>query len=186
MLQPHARTTMRSLLLCGLASITISLAPSITAQEPSAPKLLNSGDVLEQLQGGWILRELETPAFEKSLRTEHAIMVVGGSFLSMEIHLAWDLRDGDEWIEGYFQSGTSRLWMDPTGDLMAKSMIGAATDEEYNLEIESPGKERRYKVSFFGQNEVELSVKDGPMFRFVRMRNDEAKVDLFGRKVKKS
>ena len=113
-------------------------------------------------------------------------MVVGGSFLSMEIHLAWDLRDGDEWIEGYFQSGTSRLWIDANGDLMAKSMIGAATDEEYNLELESPGKERRYQVSFFGRNEVELKVKEGPMFRFARMRNDETKVDLFGRKVKKS
>jgi hypothetical protein len=175
---------MRALLLCGLASITISLAPSITAQEPAATRAVSSKDVIELLQGGWVLRELEAPAFEKKLRQERAIMVVGGNFLSMEIHLAWDLRENDEWIDGYFQSGTSRLWMEPNGELMAKSMIGAATDEDYTLEFEAPGKERRYQVSFFGENEVTLRVQDGPMFRFVRMRNDESKVDFFGRKVK--
>jgi hypothetical protein len=111
-------------------------------------------------------------------------MVVGGNFLSMEIHLAWDLRENDEWIDGYFQSGISRLWMEPNGELMAKSMIGAATDEDSTLVLESPGKERRYQVSFFGENEVTLRIQDGPMFRFVRMRNDDSKVDFFGRKVK--
>ena len=111
-------------------------------------------------------------------------MVVGGSFLSMEVHLAWDLRDGDEWIDGYFQSGTSRLSMEPTGDLLAKAMIGASTDEEYTLQFESAGKERRYQVQFFGENEVTLTVQGGPMFRFVRMRNDKSTVDFFGRKTK--
>jgi hypothetical protein len=113
-------------------------------------------------------------------------MVVGGSFLSMEVHLAWDLRGGDEWIDGYFQSGTSRLSMEPNGDLLAKAMIGASTDEEYSLLIESLGKERRYQVSFFGENEVTLRIQDGPVFRFVRMLNDDSKVDLLGRKIKKS
>ena len=175
---------MRALLLCGLASITISLAPSITAQEPAATGSVSSEDVIEQLQGGWVLRELEAPAFEKKLRQERAIMVVGGSFLSMEIHLAWDLRAGDDWIDGYFQSGTSRLSMEPNGELLAKAMIGASTDEEYSLQFESPGKERRYQVRFFGANEVTLAVQDGPIFRFVRMRNDKSAVDFFGRTVK--
>ena len=177
---------MRALLLCGLASITISLAPSITAQEPAKSKAVTSKTIIERLQGGWVLRDLEAPSFEKDLRQERAIMVVGGSFLSMEVHLAWDLRGGDEWIDGYFQSGTSRLSMEPNGDLLAKAMIGASTDEEYSLLIESPGKERRYQVSFFGENEVTLRIQDGPVFRFVRMLNDDSKVDLLGRKIKKS
>ena len=177
---------MRALLFCGLASITISLAPSITAQEPTESKAVNNEETIERLQGGWVLRDLEAPSFEKNRRQERAIMVVGGSFLSMEIHLAWDLRAGDEWIDGYFQSGTSRLSMDPNGELLAKAMIGASTDEEYSLLIESPGKERRYQVSFFGENEVTLRIQDGPVFRFVRMLNDDSKVDLLGRKIKKS
>ena len=176
---------MRALLLCGLASLTISLAPSLTAQEPAEPKAVTAKSTIERLQGGWVLRDLEAPSFEKNLRQERAIMVVGGSFLSMEVHLAWDLRDGDEWIDGYFQSGTSRLSMESNGDLLAKAMIGASTDEEYSLQFESPGKERRYQVSFFGENEVTLRVQDGPMFRFARMRNDNSKVDILGRKIKK-
>ena len=175
---------MRSLLLCGLASITISLAPSITAQEPTEPKAVTSEEAIERLQGGWVLRDLEAPSFEKNRRQERAIMVVGGSFLSMEVHLAWDLRAGDEWVDGYFQSGTSRLSMEPNGELLAKAMIGASTDEEYSLQFESPGKERRYQVQFFGANEVTLTIQGGPMFRFVRMRNDSSTVGFFGRTVK--
>ena len=173
---------MRALILCGLASLTISLAPSITAQEPSGPSAVTSEEVIQQLQGGWLLRDLEAPNFDENLRQERAIMVVGGSFLSMEVHLAWDLREGDEWIDGFFQSGTSRIQMDPNGELFAKAMIGASTDDEYSLQFEPPGKERRYQVSFFGKNEVTLSVQDGPKFTFVRMRNDASKVDFFGRK----
>ena len=173
---------MRALLLCGFASITISLAPSITAQEPKGPSAVTSEEVIEQLQGGWLLRDLEAPNFDENLRQERAIMVVGGSFLSMEVHLAWDLREGDEWIDGFFQCGTSRLRMDSTGELVAKAMIGASTDEDYSLQFEPPGKERRYQVSFFGKNEVTLGIQDGPQFTFVRMRNDASKVDFFGRK----
>ena len=177
---------MRSLLFCGLASLIISLAPSITAQEPTPSSVTTGGVLLDQLQGGWVLKSLEAPNLEKNSRQERAIMVVGGSFLFIELHLAWDLHNNDEWVDGYFQSGTSRIWVEPSGELVAKAMIGAATDVDYSLELEPPGKERRYHVRFRGNNEVELRMEEGAVFRFVRMRDERAQTDLFGRPIEDS
>ena len=131
--------------------------------------------VIQQLQGGWLLRDLEAPNFDENLRQERAIMVVGGSFLSMEVHLAWDLREGDEWIDGFFQSGISRIWIERSNTLIARALIGVVTNEDYEIEIEPPGTERRYSVRFQEKNELILNMDDGPRLAFKRLQNSGAR-----------
>ena len=68
--------------------------------------------------------------------------------------------------------------------LVAKGLIGATTDEDYGLELEPPGKERRYRVRFYGKNELELALEDGPVFTFKRLQNGSARRDTSDRPAK--
>ena len=150
-----------------------------TGEDPTPEEVL-----LEQLQGGWVLREMDAPDLVENGRQEKAFMVIGGTFLAIELQLAWDVRDGDEWIDGYFQSGVSRIWFERSTVLVAKGLIGVTTDEDYGLELEPPGKERRYRVRFYGKNELELAREDGPVFTFKRLQNGSARRDTSDRPAK--
>lgn len=140
--------------------------------------------LLEKLQGGWVLREMDAPDIEEKDRQEKAFMVIGGTFLAIELQLAWGARDNDEWVDGYFQSGVSRLWVERSNVLVARGLIGATTDENYGIELEPPGKERRYRVRFYGKDELELTMEDGPRFTFKRLQNGVVRRDASGRPVK--
>ena len=111
-------------------------------------------------------------------------MVIGGNFLAIEIQLSWGAQDNDEWVDGYLQSGVSRIWFERSKVLVAKGLIGVTTDEDYVLEIEPPGKERRYKVRFYGNNELELTMEDGPRFVFKRLQNGSSRRDASGKSAK--
>lgn len=163
----------------GIAGASSSQAGGGQDVEPSPEDVL-----LEQLQGGWVLRELEAPDLDENARQEKAFMVIGGSFLAIEIQLSWGAHDNDEWVDGYFQSGVSRIWFERSKVLVAKGLIGVTTDEDYVLEIEPPGKERRYKVRFYGNNELELTMEDGPRFVFKRLQNGSSRRDASGKSAK--
>jgi hypothetical protein len=164
---------MRTLLICFVISLAINATPTIFAQGPDeapTPEEL----LLEQLQGGWVMRELEAPNLDVNTREERAFMVIGGNFLAIDLQIAWDARDGDEWIDGYFQSGISRIWFERSKVLVARGLIGVTTGDDYGIDIEPPGKERRYRIQFFGKNELELAMDDGPRFLFKRLLNGGA------------
>jgi len=139
-------------------------------EDPETPPTKEE-EVLAQLQGAWVLRELDSPDFLEQRRQEKAFMVIGGTFLAIDIQLAWDAREGDEWIDGFFQSGISRIWVERSNTLIARGLIGVTTDEDYGLEIEPPGKERRYSVRFQEKNELVLNMEDGPRLAFKRLQN---------------
>jgi len=152
--------------VAGSAAVTSAQGVGDPETPPTAEE-----DVLAQLQGAWILRELDSPDFIDQRRQEKAFMVIGGSFLAIDIQLAWDAKEGDEWIDGFFQSGISRIWVERSNTLIARGLIGVTTDEDYGLEIEPPGKERRYSVRFQQKNELVLNMEDGPRFSFKRLQN---------------
>jgi len=147
-----------------------TLASAQGAEDPVTPPTAEE-DILAQLQGAWVLRELDSPDFREQRRQEKAFMVIGGTFLAIDIQLAWDAKEGDEWINGFFQSGISRIWVERSNILIARGLIGVTTDEDYGLEIESPGRERRYTVRFQEKNELVLNMEDGPRFAFKRLQN---------------
>lgn len=146
------------------------LASAQGAEDPVTPPTAEE-DMLAQLQGAWVLRDLDSPDFIEQRRQEKAFMVIGGTFLAIDIQLAWDAKEGDEWINGFFQSGISRIWVERSNILIARGLIGVTTDEDYGLEIESPGKERRYTVRLQENNELVLNMEDGPRFAFKRLQN---------------
>ena len=49
------------------------------------------------------------------------------------------------------------------------------TDEDYTLQIEPSGQDRRYSVRFQEKNELILNMDDGPRFVFHRLYNGSAK-----------
>ena len=168
----------RELLASSAALAATSAAASAASTQEGAeqePAPSPEEELLEKLQGGWVLRDLDAPDLDDKRRQEKAYMVIGGTFLAIELQLAWGAGDNDEWIDGFFQSGVSRIWLERSNVLVARGLIGAATDEEYGLELEPPGKERRYKLRFSGKNELSLTMEDGPQFFFKRLQNSAAK-----------
>ena len=172
------------------SSAALAATGGVASGDPAQDEAAHAADpspedvLLEQLQGGWILRELEAPDLDENTRQQKAFMVIGGGFLAIELQIAWGARDEDEWIDGYFQSGVSRIWFERSTVLVAKELIGVTTNEEYELEIEPPGKERRYRVRFHGKNELELAMEDGPTFSFKRLQNGSTRRDPSGRLIK--
>ena len=142
-------------------------------EDPETP-LSKEEEVLAKLQGAWVLRELDSPDFPRQRRQERAFMVVGGTFLAIDIKLAWDAQEGDEWVDGFFQSGVSRIWIERSNTLIARALIGVMTNEDYEIEIEPPGTERRYSVRFQEDDELVLNMDDGPRLAFKRLQNSGA------------
>ena len=64
-------------------------------------------------------------------------------------------------------------WDSFLGALPGREVEEACPREIYRhwLEIESPGKERRYTVRFQEKNELVLNMEDGPRFAFKRLQN---------------
>jgi hypothetical protein len=157
--------------LAATAGVAAGALPQTEAAQDE--ELSPEAALLKKLQGGWALRELDVPNLDENGRKEKAFMVIGGNFLAIELQLSWDAHVDDEWVDGFFQSGVSRIWLERSKVLVAKSLIGVTTGENYGLEIEPPGKERRYRVHFFGKNELELAMVDGPRFLFKRLLNGD-------------
>ena len=150
------------------------VAHAQSGEDPETP-LTPEEETLAKLQGAWTLRELDSPEFTKQRRQERAFMVIGGTFLAIDIKLAWDAQEGDEWIDGFFQSGISRIWIERSNTLIARALIGVVTNEDYEIEIEPPGTERRYSVRFQEKNELILNMEDGPRLAFKRLQNSGAR-----------
>ncbi len=180
-------TLSRRHLIASSAAFAAGAAPLINAQdggdEDVIKELSAEEELLERLQGGWALRELDTPDFSDRGRKERAFMVIGGTFLSIDVQLLWDSQEGDEWVKGFFQSGVSRIWIERSNTLVSRSMMGVITDEDYTLQIEPSGEDRRYSVRFQEKNDLILNMEDGPRFVFRRLYNGSAKGNAAGRRV---
>ena len=171
----------RDLIASSAALVAASGAANAQGPEQAGGEATPESELLERLQGAWVLRELDSPNFDDRRRKDKAFMVIGGTFLAIDIQLSWDAREGDEWIDGFFQSGISRIWVERSNTLIARGLIGVTTDEDYSLEIEPPGKERRYSVRFREKNELVLNMEDGPRFSFKRLQNGGARHSASGR-----
>ena len=171
-------TLSRRDLIASSAAFAAGAATLASAQDEGGGEITKAPtaeeELLERLQGGWALRELDTPDFTDKGRKERAFMVVGGTFLSIDLQLLWDAREGDEWVKGFFQSGVSRIWIERSNTLVARSLMAVITDEDYTLQIEPAGQDRRYSIRFQEKNELILNMEDGPRFAFRRLHNGSA------------
>jgi hypothetical protein len=122
---------------------------------------------LRDMQGGWQLVAFRSPLLQDEGRQEVAYLLVGGEFLSIEIHMAYFDQAGVE-ERSFIQTGTYRLNFNTDEDLTAMLLIGTLKSEEGYTVPQFPGDISVYGVEF-SKGSLILTRDDGTRFTFERV-----------------
>ena len=119
---------------------------------------------LRRLQGAWQLTEYTSMSFHDLGRQEVAFLLVGGEFLTIEVHMGFFDDEGtmDAWL---VQTGTYRLNFNQHGELMALRLIGSMDDGQGYSAPQTPGEISVYKVEI-SNGVLTLINEESSRFRF--------------------
>lgn len=134
----------------------------------------------KELQGAWRLVEFHAPTLYPQARKDVGYCLFAGSSMSLEMHLGW-MSDAVNVEAKTFQSGTHNFDLDDQGFLRTSSLIGAFVNRVGELQFESPGTSRTYKVTL-SAGRLTLARTDGQTLAFERMTDSKLDRDFFGRK----
>ena len=136
--------------------------------------------LLKDLQGAWRLVEMHSPTLYPQSRKDVGYCLFAGTSMSLEMHLGW-MSDAASVEAKTFQSGTHNFDIDDEGFLRTSTLIGAYVNRVGELEFESPGTSRSYRVTLVS-GRLTLARADGQTLAFERMTDSKLDRDFFGRK----
>ncbi|MBL8858748.1 MAG: hypothetical protein JNL28_09600 [Planctomycetes bacterium] len=151
--------------------------PTPTRGEKAAVQAL-----MNEMQGTWSLKSLDSPTLDKLRRQEVGYMVVSGIYFSFEMHMSWNTVD-DRASRRTSLSGTHRFEINDRSRMTASSIIGSSVDNDGRVVWEQPGLLRKYDVTCSGDT-MKLLRDDGTTFEFQRMADSKQARDIYGRPLK--
>ena len=138
--------------------------------------------LVDEMQGTWSLKDLDSPTLDKVRRQEAGYMVVSGIYFSFEMHMSWNTPD-DRAAQRTSLSGTHRFEINDRSRMTASSIIGSSIDNDGRVVWEQPGMVRKYDVTCSGDT-MKLLRDDGTALEFQRMVDSKAARDIYGRPLK--
>ncbi len=135
--------------------------------------------LISGLQGGWVLVGVDDPLLPPDGRSQEGMLLVSGSYMSLEIHMTWYDQVGEP-LEDAFQTGVHEFQLDGPDRISTTSLIGSYLDEDDALEWEDPGYTREFQVTLAGDRLI-LARDDGSSLEFRRRRSQRAQIpNIYG------
>lgn len=176
-------------LSCLLAALCLSAAlQQPPEEEPPVKPTPTPGTkaaiqkLTDEMQGAWVLRNIDSPTIEKARRREIGYLLVADNYFSFELHISWNSAD-DRLGPRTSLSGTHKFDIDERMELTARQVIGSTIDDQGVVVWEQPGRVRKYTVSCSG-DKLRLTREDAAVFEFERAPESTGPRDIYGRPLK--
>lgn len=183
-----ARLATRIALVLAVSSSALMQFPQEREREPEAGERdifgrpLNAEphyDLLQSMQGGWRLVEIEDEALPLAGRTQAGFFTFADRFMAVELHMSWADGNG-ETVEDAFQSGIHEIEFIGPARIRTRTLIGAYLDEFEELEWEVAGFSREFDINVSGD---QLTLTRDIGSRLILRRQTVARsvlTDIFG------
>jgi hypothetical protein len=173
-----------------LSSALLALGLSFPQKqgEPVSPPTISPGSkaaiaaLLEDMQGIWTLKNLDSPTIQGARRQQAGYMLIAEKYFSLEMHLMWSSQDNQPHLR-LTLTGTHSFELDEGLKMTAKQMIGSTTDNTGLITWEEPGRIRKFDVTCVG-DVLKLRRDDGTVYEFERIFQDPELRDIYGRPLK--
>jgi hypothetical protein len=137
-------------------------------EEQRAARRARNVDTLRAMQGGWQLIDYTSTIMPDPGRQDIAFVVVGGEFLTIEIHMGY-FDENDTLRSRLHQTGSYRLNFNEESDLLAQLLIGTMDVGDGFTDFQIPGVVSIYEADVHG-DVLTLISEDYSRFKFERIK----------------
>lgn len=157
--------------------------PPSERRDAALPAVPSPDERLVELEGAWELTRIKSPSAEDPTFRQSGMMLITAGYLSIELHLGM-VESDDTFFETYFQSGVHKVELDPFGQLVLTSALGAEVPEDGVLRYEKPGQRRLYSFKLDGEQLVLTNLERRVRLQFKRVHHTPPPRDIHGREIR--